>query len=146
MSPIPERLVPPRRGWALPAARLLGLAVGLGLSLSLIFAFGQAGSKGVRVAEPAAVAASAPGSSEVQALQHRCNLAMIRGTCRVMNPAAAASDPAPRVFIAGAGEVDARVYAELRRQGDEMCSSVARQCQADWQGTACRIARSLYPA
>jgi hypothetical protein len=99
---------------------------------------------------PLPVATSAPvpllqePGAPAAALEARCALAMVQGVCRVMKPGDAAQ-PQTRVFVAGAGEVDSRVYAELRRQGDEMCAAVRRHCEQDWDGTACRIARALYP-
>jgi hypothetical protein len=77
----------------------------------------------------------------------RCERAMLQGVCGVMRPdRAAAPDAASRVFIAGTGEVDARIYEALRRQGDAMCGDVGRHCATDWDGQGCRIARLLYAA
>jgi hypothetical protein len=56
------------------------------------------------------------------------------------------SEAQTRVFVAGAGEVDAAAYARLLSQGDAMCAEVAQACEQDWTGSACRMARALYPA
>jgi hypothetical protein len=79
------------------------------------------------------------------ALQARCNNAMVQGTCRAMQGSTSTVAASARVFVAGAGEVDAAVYEQLRRQGDAMCGEVQRVCDQGWDSTACRIARALYP-
>lgn len=85
------------------------------------------------------------GSAPALALQARCTNAMVQGTCRVMKGSSPTAAASTRVFVAGAGEVDAAVYEQLRRHGDAMCSEALRVCDQDWDGTACRIARALYP-
>jgi hypothetical protein len=103
-----------------------------------------------------AVAAADAEVTLVQALVQRCKLAMLQGTCAVSNEAAtakpAAGQPAQRVFVAGTGEINAVVYAELQRFGDEMCGEVERKCggatgsESEWNSPPCRVARALYPA
>lgn len=95
--------------------------------------------------------AEAAAAHTVTALAGRCRLAMVQGTCRAMGTAgegsrtSAAAGAGARVFIAGTGEVDASAYEALSRFGDQMCDEAARECRQAWDGTACRIARSLYP-
>ncbi len=107
-----------------------------------------AGSAALRGQRPAGPAQAA------QAVFGRCTQAMVQGTCGVMRSTALAiesagkptSEAQTRVFVAGAGEVDAAAYARLLRQGDAMCAEVAQACEQAWTGSACRMARALYPA
>lgn len=91
-------------------------------------------------------------ASAVVALAGRCRRAMVQGTCRAMAAAVdgggtlATAGDAARVFVAGTGEVDASAYEALSRFGDQMCDEAERECRQAWDGTACRIARSLYPS
>lgn len=89
---------------------------------------------------------SAAHSKQARALEQlvqQCTLQMLKDTCRVMDAPAPAQSNA-RLFIAGAGEVDAAAFAALRSYGDSMCREVGAQCAMDWEGRSCRIARALY--
>lgn len=88
-------------------------------------------------------------AAQVDALVARCNEAMAREVCTVQRDEAAVSRPpatAAPVFVAGTGAVDAKAYAEIREAGQAMCSLVKSRCDGDWQGQACKTARSLWPA
>ena len=88
--------------------------------------------------------ADAPRETAIQRLQAQCEQAMVRQTCRVMQgTAAAAAAPGSVVFVAGVGAVDAAAYAQLRSDGESMCTQAASACRADWQGSACRSWRAL---
>lgn len=122
-----------RLALACAGVTLMSLALGLGVHRA-------------QARQDAALTPSDGGRTAITQLTARCEQAMLLGRCSVMKPAAAtAATPESRVFIAGAGEVNADVYAALRQQGDAMCGEVRRQCTESWDGTACRIARSLYP-
>lgn len=89
-------------------------------------------------------------SEHVDALVARCTEAMAREVCvaqrddevQASRPAASAAP----VFVAGTGVVDSQAYAEIREAGQAMCSLVKARCGSDWQGPACRTARSLWPS
>jgi hypothetical protein len=119
----------------------------LALALALAAGLLPAATGRVDAAVSGARATVRETQSPAQSVFQRCQRAMVQGVCRVMtgDGAGAAMPTASRVFVAGTGEVDAAAYAELRRHGDAMCGQVQRQCEADWQGSACRIARALYP-
>jgi hypothetical protein len=87
---------------------------------------------------------SAAKPDELAALTQRCQVAMLRDVCGVMKGSAPQASQG-RLFIAGLGEVDAQAFSRLRAAGDTMCQDVAAQCQADWAGQTCKIARALYP-
>lgn len=141
-------------------ARLMALTLGACAALLILVALGA--SSGLRSSPaggpaPARAALAAPGAvlatpappwaDPAAHLAQRCTVAMLQGTCRVpRDPHAPPPPAASRVFIAGLGEVDAAVYADLQRQGDAMCGAVEQGCRQDWDGAACRIARALYPA
>jgi hypothetical protein len=131
-----------------PRRHLRGLA-SLGPSLAMALAC-AASAAGVWAQGPWSVqalpdAVAEPLAASTQSLFARCTRAMLEGRCRVMDRSSGFSEPSHRVFIAGAGEVDAAVYQQLRTQGDAMCGDVQRECEQAWDGTACRIARALYP-
>lgn len=123
--------------------------------------FGGLSTPGAPAGAPTRAAAAPPAAdgpatalrqlTPPQALAQRCQVAMQQGVCSVINDgrrdAQPPADAASRVFVAGAGEVSATVYAELRRFGDEMCGEVERQCSGAgaWDSPACRVARALYP-
>lgn len=100
----------------------------------------------VAAAEPGGVMAAAGlDASTLDTLHERCVDDMVRQTCRVMDPAQAATLPPGAVlFIAGIGPVDARVYNELRASGLAMCEIVRRKCAADASQPSCRTARAMY--
>jgi hypothetical protein len=77
-------------------------------------------------------------------LTQRCQTAMLRDVCGVMK-GSAPNTKQGRLFIAGVGEVDAQAFSRLREAGDAMCQEVAVECETDWAGQACKIARALYP-
>lgn len=93
---------------------------------------------------PPATAPAVPADPAAR-LARQCDAAMGAGTCAVMN-ADAAPAPGERVFVAGLGEVDGALYAQLRTEGATMCARVQRHCREDWDGEACRLARVLYGA
>jgi hypothetical protein len=112
------------------------------IGLSLLVVLAAAWWWSVRSADTAALA------PQIQGLVQRCGFQMLKDTCRVMTsaPARASGQPATRLFVAGVGEVDAKVFDDLRRQGDAMCQTVGAQCRQDWHGAPCRVAQALYPA
>jgi len=128
------------RGWACLAPPM-AIAVALAAAAAGVWAQGPWLMAGV--SDPAAHRTASFASA--LALQARCANAMVQGTCRAMQVSPSTAVPSSRVFVAGAGEVDATVYEQLRRQGDAMCGEVQRLCDQDWDSTACRIARALYP-
>ncbi len=88
-------------------------------------------------------------SEQVDALVARCAEAMAREVCVAQRDEVQASRPAASaapVFVAGTGIVDSQAYGEIRDAGQAMCSLVKARCGSDWQGSACRTARSLWPA
>jgi hypothetical protein len=87
---------------------------------------------------------SDPQRQALSVLEHACVEAMIKSTCSVMS-GPQASEAAEVVFVAGVGPVDAKAYRELRASGEAMCSVVRGSCEKDWEGGACRTARSLWP-
>jgi hypothetical protein len=80
----------------------------------------------------------------VEALVDRCNVHMLKDTCRVMS-SPSSMQSSKRMFIAGVGEVDASAFESMRSYGDKMCQAVGAECAAEWDGRSCRIARALYP-
>jgi hypothetical protein len=117
-----------------------------GLGVAVIAAAVLAGLGGGRpgVEQQPAVAAVAPTPADPAALlARRCDAAMGAGTCAVMN-ADAAPVAGERVFVAGLGEVDGALYAQLRIDGATMCARVQQHCREAWDGTPCRLARALY--
>jgi hypothetical protein len=87
----------------------------------------------------------------VAALVERCAVQMLNDTCRVTNgtnngtSGAAPATGASRLFIAGVGEVDGNAYAQMQSWGKTMCENVRQECQTAWDGSACTIAKALYP-
>ena len=135
-----------RKGSARPLVVLL--VAGVAASAAALWMTDGFNGAGLQPSGPAKLSGAA------QALFARCTRAMLQRTCGVMRGAGqepgALVRPAPdaqaRVFVAGAGEVDAAVYARLLSQGDAMCAEVAQACEQAWTGSSCRIARALYPA
>jgi hypothetical protein len=76
----------------------------------------------------------------------QCTQDMVRQTCRVMDNAAGSSvaDDAT-VFVAGVGAIDAKIYNQLRANGQAMCETVRQSCVSEWSSAACKTARALYP-
>jgi hypothetical protein len=99
-----------------------------------------------RVGEPRAP--SPPRTAEVDGLVARCAEAMARDVCTVRNDTGGASAGASSgpVLVAGTGAVDPKAYGEIRAAGEAMCQWVRQHCTEDWRGSACRTARSLWPA
>ena len=64
---------------------------------------------------------------------------MVQGSCRVMASAAPA-DAATRVFIAGSGEVDAAVYAELYKLYRQLHDGFGA---AAWSGSMANVMKEL---
>ena len=90
---------------------------------------------------------SAVALSDIKSLAARCQTAMIKDVCGIMtssNPAGNERNT-ERLFIAGVGEVDAKVFNRLREAGDKMCGEVETECVANWAGAGCKIARAMYP-
>ncbi len=107
----------------------------------------------LQLKEPLARSLAAPAVSMVSSsvnvknLAIRCQTAMIKDVCGVMTASAPrAGEPSTeRLFIAGVGEVDAQAFNRLREAGDHMCAEVERECDANWLGAGCKIARAMYP-
>jgi hypothetical protein len=123
------------------------LAPSMAMALALAAAAAGVWAQGPWLAEGVSegvVGHRSSGFAPALALQARCTNAMVQGTCRAMAGQATGA-ASTRVFVAGAGEVDAAVYEQLRRHGEAMCGEVQRVCHQAWDGTACRVARALYP-
>ncbi len=86
--------------------------------------------------------------AQVDGLVARCAEAMARDVCTARADTRGAADAAASgpVFVAGSGAVDPQAYGEIRAAGDAMCQLVRRRCTEDWRSSACRTARSLWPA
>ena len=85
--------------------------------------------------------------SDIKSLAARCQTAMLQDVCGIMTSSKPAGNQpnAERLFIAGVGEVDAKVFYRLREAGDKMCGEVEAECLANWAGSGCKIARAMYP-
>ena len=85
--------------------------------------------------------------SDIKSLAARCQTAMIKDVCGIMTSSKPAGNgrDSERLFIAGVGEVDAKVFNRLREAGDKMCGEVETECAANWAGAGCKIARAMYP-
>ena len=105
-------------------------------SAALFMLLGSALACGVASSAGPAEGPAGSAREAIDSLSARCNLAMLRGSCRAMQ-AGGQSTPRPgtaRVFVAGFGEIDRSAYEGFRAQGDAMCSTVAQRCREDWQG------------
>ena len=85
--------------------------------------------------------------SDIKSLAARCQTAMVKDVCGIMTSSKPAGNgrDSERLFIAGVGEVDAKVFNRLREAGDKMCGEVETECAANWAGAGCKIARAMYP-
>jgi hypothetical protein len=85
---------------------------------------------------------------KVEDLVARCVDAMTRDVCVAQKQEAGgrSTPAASQVFVAGTGAIDAKAYSEIRASGEAMCSLVKTRCAGDWGGSACKTARSLWPA
>ena len=92
-------------------------------------------------------ASSAAALSDIKSLGARCQMAMVKDVCGIMTGSKLGGNERnpERLFIAGIGEVDARVFNRLRDAGDQMCGEVETECAANWLGPGCKIARAMYP-
>ena len=92
-------------------------------------------------------ASSAASLSDIKSLAARCQTAMVKDVCGIMTSSKPAGNgrDSERIFIAGVGEVDAKVFNRLREAGDKMCGEVETECAANWAGAGCKIARAMYP-
>ncbi|HEV8692523.1 MAG TPA: hypothetical protein VGQ91_19610 [Ideonella sp.] len=107
--------------------------------------FALAGAVLLTIAGGEPVVAAVQQSSALDGLVARCTEAMVRDICVARRPAANSS-PAPQVFVAGVGAIDANAYAEIRSAGEAMCGVVKKRCGQGWNDSACVAARSLWPA
>ena len=98
------------------------------------------------VQNPGASSAAAA-LSDIKSLAARCQMAMVKDVCGIMTGSKLGGNERnpERLFIAGVGEVDARVFNRLRDAGDQMCGEVETVCAANWLGPGCKIARAMYP-
>jgi hypothetical protein len=96
---------------------------------------------------PLASTAPSPDKQALETLVAQCTQDMVRQTCRVMDNAAGSSAVADdaTVFVAGVGAIDAKIYNQLRANGQAMCETVRQSCMSEWSGAACKTARALYP-
>ena len=85
--------------------------------------------------------------SDIKSLAARCQIAMVKDVCGIMTSSKLEESErnTERLFIVGVGEVDASVFNRLRDAGDKMCSEVETECEANWAGAGCKIARAMYP-
>ena len=85
--------------------------------------------------------------SDIKSLAARCQTAMVKDVCGIMTSSKPAGNgrDSERLFIAGVGEVDAKVFTRLREAGDKMCGEVEAECSTNWAGAGCKIARAMYP-
>ena len=90
---------------------------------------------------------SAAALSDIKSLAARCQTAMVKDVCGIMTSSIPSGNErnTERLFIAGVGEVDAKVFNRLREAGDKMCGEVETECVANWAGAGCKIARAMYP-
>ena len=84
--------------------------------------------------------------SDIKSLAARCQIAMVKDVCGIMTSSKSAGNGrnTQRLFIAGIGEVDARISNRLRDAGDKMCGEVETECTKNWAGAGCKIARAIY--
>ena len=84
--------------------------------------------------------------SDIKSLAARCQIAMVKDVCGIMTSSKSAGNGrnTQRLFIAGIGEVDARILNRLRDAGDKMCGEVETECTKNWAGAGCKIARAIY--
>ena len=84
---------------------------------------------------------------DIKSLGARCQIAMIKDVCGIMTGSKLGGNERnpERLFIAGVGEVDAKVFNRLRDAGDQMCGEVETECAANWLGPGCKIAQVMYP-
>ncbi|WP_439387943.1 hypothetical protein [Ideonella sp. YS5] len=89
---------------------------------------------------------------QVEQLAARCQDAMLREACVAQKDRSGllqqrgAAPAASQVFVAGVGAIDAGAYNDIRTAGEAMCGMVKAKCSADWEGGACKTARSLWPS
>ena len=99
------------------------------------------------VAQQSEASSAAAALSDIKSLGARCQMAMVKDVCGIMTGSKLGGNERnpERLFIAGIGEVDARVFNRLRDAGDQMCGEVETECAANWLGPGCKIARAMYP-
>ena len=90
-------------------------------------------------------------AKQVEQLTARCQDAMLREACVAQKDRSGllqrgAAPAASQVFVAGVGAIDAGAYNDIRTAGEAMCGMVKSKCNADWEGGACKTARSLWPS
>jgi hypothetical protein len=90
-------------------------------------------------------------TKQVEQLTARCQDAMLREACVAQKDRSgllqrSAAPAASQVFVAGVGAIDAGAYNDIRAAGEAMCGIVRTKCNADWEGGACKTARSLWPS
>ena len=115
----------------------------------VISALASASTSNISVAavqNPGASSAAAA-LSDIKSLAARCQIAMIKDVCGIMTSSKLEGSErnSERLFIVGIGEVDASIFNRLREAGDKMCGEVETECEANWAGAGCKIARALYP-
>ena len=94
---------------------------------------------------------AASSQKQVEQLVARCQDAMLREVCVAQKDRSSllktsAAPAASQVFVAGVGAIDAGAYNDIRAAGEAMCGIVKARCSAGWEDSACKTARSLWPA
>lgn len=84
--------------------------------------------------------------TDLQKIQVACTEDMVRNTCVVMRGSGDDSIPSTSatVFIAGVGAIDGESYKKIYESGQEMCSTITKDCASDWNSKQCQIVRRIY--